>query len=106
MKWLVTALSLITVTTWVVVLFFYLDVDRNTYIYAEEHTQMTDSKQLKNANFVFRTKNAPRNDEVKQVVNQKEPQESNKTLQDIPLQLTDDNKVSIDELLSALNIKF
>ncbi|SHN05410.1 hypothetical protein [Gracilibacillus kekensis] len=106
MKWLVTALSLITVAIWVVVIFFYVDVDQKTNIYATEHTQMTDTKENKNANFIFRTKNASQEDEVKEVANQEETEVSNKSLKNVSLPLTDDNKVSIDELLSALNIKF
>ncbi len=107
MKWLVTALSVITVTIWATVLFFYLDFGQEPNIYAEQHTVMTDSRVYKNANFVFHSHESPSPIEVEVADNEVVPTDEEKiTLNDISLDVSDDNKVSIDDILVALKIKF
>ncbi|QGH35328.1 hypothetical protein GI584_15280 [Gracilibacillus salitolerans] len=114
MKWLVIALSVVTVTIWGITLFFYLDLGQTTYVYADQHAEVQHKHDYKQTNFIFRSKSTPDVNEFsgqeevvsKEEVHPKQSQGDQNSLANITLNLNDDNTVSIDELMSALDIEF
>ncbi|WP_208585864.1 hypothetical protein [Gracilibacillus suaedae] len=113
MKWLVMALSTVTVTTWGIVLFFYLDLGQTTYIYADQHESVQHKHDHKQTNFIFRSKKMPDNTDIgaqngessRADTESEQSQQVQKSLANMTLELNDDNTVSIDELMSKLGIE-
>ncbi|MGP4041573.1 hypothetical protein ACTWP4_16960 [Gracilibacillus sp. D59] len=114
MKWLIIALSVVTVTVWGIVLFFYLDLGQKTYIYADQHAIVHHKTDHKQANFIFRSKRTPEpngfltqnKDSSKDNSEPEEPEQTEESLANLTHNLSDNNTVSIDELMAALDIEY
>ncbi|SFM08619.1 hypothetical protein SAMN04487943_107215 [Gracilibacillus orientalis] len=109
MKKLVITLSVVTVTTWSIVLFFYLDLGQKNYVYADQHAAVQHKHDYKQTDFIFRSKKIPDFSERDEDTNNtdadsQQSQEAQQPLANITLNLNDDNTVSIDELMSKLDI--
>ncbi|UOQ47137.1 hypothetical protein MUN88_13745 [Gracilibacillus caseinilyticus] len=110
MKWLLSALAVVTLSVWSMVLFFYLDHQDTNYVAAANHVAFKHQDQTKYTNFVFQFSEShysPFNKEtsVTEVEsNQSASDDISSSLSGLSLSLTADNKVSIDELLTALEI--
>ncbi|MFD2654627.1 hypothetical protein [Gracilibacillus thailandensis] len=113
MKWLVMALSTVTVTIWGIVLFFYLDIGQTAYVYADQHEVVQHKHDYKQTNFIFRTKKMPDNTDTgaegqessNSETESEQSQQAPKSLANLTLELNDDNTVSIDEIMSKLDIE-
>lgn len=110
MKWLVIALSVVTVTIWGIVLFFYMNLEQTNYVNAEQHKVVKYKQDYKQTNFTFRanldTKVSTQENSNKDNSKSEQSQGNKLSLASIIPATGEDNIVSIDEVMSVLDIEF
>ncbi|UOQ86299.1 hypothetical protein [Gracilibacillus salinarum] len=111
MKWLLSALAVVTLSVWSMVLFIYFDHKETNYVAASDHVAFEHQDQTKYTNFVFQLSKSQhpelnKETSVKSVeANQSASNDISSPLSGLSLPQTADNKVSVDELLTALEIE-